>query len=108
MRVRLKGLNKVRKQLADGSTVTYYYAWKGGPRLPGKPGSSEFLDAYNQIISEKSKQPEGVLLSILRNYQESQKFKDLAVDLSQNCSAPLFAYYALKEKRHGNTTYNRI
>lgn len=30
------------------------------------------------------------------------------MDLSQNCSAPLFAYYALKEKRHGNTTYNRI
>ena len=78
MHVRLKGLNKVRKQLADGSTVTYHYAWKGGPRLPGKPGSSEFIDAYNQSISEKSKQPEGVLLSILRSYQESQKFKDLA------------------------------
>lgn len=78
MHVRLKGLNKVRKQLADGSTVTYHYAWKGGPRLPGKPGSSEFLDANNQFISEKSKQPEDVLLSILRSYQESQKFKDLA------------------------------
>ena len=39
VRVRLKGLNSIRKKLADGSTVTYWYAWKGGPRLTGSPGS---------------------------------------------------------------------
>ena len=35
MRVNLKGINRITKRLADGSSVTYYYAWKGGPRLPG-------------------------------------------------------------------------
>ncbi len=30
MRVKLKGLNKVAKMLANGETVTYWYAWKGG------------------------------------------------------------------------------
>ncbi len=41
MRVQLKGINRITKRLADGSTVTYFYAWKGGPRLPGKPGDPE-------------------------------------------------------------------
>ena len=30
------------------------------------------------------------------------------VDLSQNCAAPLTAYYTQKEKRDGITTYSRI
>ncbi|MEE9387044.1 MAG: tyrosine-type recombinase/integrase [Paracoccaceae bacterium] len=78
MRVRLKGVNKVRKRLADGSFATYYYAWKSGPRLPGNPGSPEFVAAYNCAVAEKSKRPEGVLMAVLRSYQESQKFADLA------------------------------
>ena len=43
MRIRLKGLNSVVKTLADGSVVTYYYAWKGGIRLKGKLGTPEFI-----------------------------------------------------------------
>jgi hypothetical protein len=37
MRVRLKGVNRNSKVLADGRRVTYYYAWKGGPPLRGSP-----------------------------------------------------------------------
>ena len=47
VRLRLKGLNQVTKRRRDGSSVTYWYAWKGGPSLPGKPGSPEFVAAYN-------------------------------------------------------------
>lgn len=25
---------------------TYHYAWRGGPRLPGQPGSAEYVEAY--------------------------------------------------------------
>jgi len=78
MRVRLKGLNRVRKRLADGRTVTYWYAWKSGPALPGKPGSPEFVDAYNQAIAERTQPPHGVLLSVLQPYQASPDFEDLA------------------------------
>lgn len=78
MRVRLKGINRVSKRLADGSRVTYYYAWKGGPRLPGKPGDPEFVDAYNAAIAEKAKSPKGTLQSVLNAYQDSPKFTDLA------------------------------
>jgi hypothetical protein len=37
-----KGLNWNTRRLADGSTRTYYYAWRGGPRVHGKPGTAEF------------------------------------------------------------------
>jgi integrase len=78
MRIPLKGLNRVRKRLADGRAVTYYYAWKGGPRLPGKPGSPEFVDAYNKAIAQRTQPPHGVLMSILQPYQASPDFRDLA------------------------------
>lgn len=77
MRVKLKGLNSITKQLADGSTRTYWYAWKGGPALPGKPGDPAFMAAYNEAVSRKRSPPTGVLLSILQGYQASTDFTDL-------------------------------
>jgi hypothetical protein len=53
MRVRLKGINSIRKKLADGTFRYYYYAWKGGPPLRGEPGSPEFIHSYNQAIARK-------------------------------------------------------
>jgi hypothetical protein len=78
MRVRLKGLNSITKTLADGSKRTYYYAWKGGPPLHGKPGSPEFIHAYNEAIARKVLPPRGTLLSVLRAYQASEDFLGLA------------------------------
>lgn len=52
MKIKLKGLNRVRRKLADGSTTTYYYAWKGGPRLTGALGSPEFIASYNVAVAE--------------------------------------------------------
>ena len=36
MRVHLKGVASATKRLADGRKVTYYYAWRGGPKLEGE------------------------------------------------------------------------
>lgn len=78
MQVRLKGINKVSKRLSDGTRITYYYAWKGGPRLPGKPGDAEFVAAYNEAVAEKATLPTGTLQAILNAYQQAPKFTDLA------------------------------
>ena len=78
MRVRLKGINSKTKKLANSKTVTYWYAWKGGPRLPGSPGSPEFMAAYNDAVATKRKPPAGVLLSLMAGYQESEDFKSLS------------------------------
>jgi hypothetical protein len=53
MRVKLKGVNSKTKRLADGRTVTYFYAWKGGPPLKGEPGSPEFIASYNEAVARK-------------------------------------------------------
>jgi integrase len=78
MRVTLKGINRVTKRLADGRGVTYYYAWKRGPRLPGKPGSPEFVDAYNQAVAQRRAPSQDILLGVLRAFQNSQDFLGLA------------------------------
>jgi integrase len=77
MRVRLKGINPVRAKLADGTFKTYWYAWKGGPRLRGEPGTPEFIASYNEAAARKVATPQGTLLSPLRAYQASAEFNGL-------------------------------
>lgn len=78
MRIRLKGINSVTKRLADGSTRTYWYAWKGGPPLHGEPGTPEFVASYNEAAARKVTPPTGVLMSIIQGYQVSDDFLKLA------------------------------
>ena len=40
--IRLKGVHK-----AQSKGHTYYYAWRGGPRLLGEPNSPEFIASYH-------------------------------------------------------------
>jgi hypothetical protein len=41
-KIRLKGVHKARSK-----GHTYYYAWRGGPRLLGEPDSPEFIASYH-------------------------------------------------------------
>lgn len=52
-RVRLIGLEKATRRLKGGHIVVYWYAWRGGPRLPGQPGSPEFMAAYNAAVADR-------------------------------------------------------
>jgi integrase len=78
MRVRLKGINSRKKRLADGRWVTYWWAWKGGPRLQGEPDSPEFIASYSAAHARKVELPVGVLLTVLTKYQHSDDFLQLA------------------------------
>src|SRR5262249_20557432 len=78
MRIRLKGVNAVTKTLADGSTRTYRYAWKGGPALRGEPGAPEFVHSYNEAIASRAITPHAVILSILQGDPASEDFRGLA------------------------------
>ena len=51
MRMRLKDINWSIKRLADGTTKTYYYAWRGGPRIDAEPGTPEFVRLYNEAVA---------------------------------------------------------
>lgn len=74
MRVRLKGINRVRKRLASGQYRTYYYAWKGGPRLEGKPGSPQFHSSYCTATAARTLVPPDQLVSVLEQYRRSSEF----------------------------------
>jgi integrase len=78
MRVRLKGINPVTCRLADGTRKTYWYAWKGGPRLRGEPGSPEFIASYNEAVARKVTPPTGVLLNILTKFESTEEFRLLS------------------------------
>lgn len=78
MKVRLKGINRISKKLASGKTVTYYYAWKGGPRLDGQPGSPEFIASYHRAVAARRAPRNDLLISILDKYEFSIDFADLS------------------------------
>jgi integrase len=77
-RVRLKGLNSKLKHLASGQTKRYWYAWKGGPPLPGQPGDADFMAAYHKAHAARREVKPGVLLSVLSAYQQSDDWRQLA------------------------------
>ena len=76
--VKLRGLNQVRKRLADGSTIVYWYAWKGGPRLTGKPGSPEFIAGFNAAIAERKTPRNDTLAGIVTLYKSKPEFLNLS------------------------------
>ncbi|HEY8948000.1 MAG TPA: site-specific integrase [Rhizomicrobium sp.] len=71
--VEIKGIHKVK---ANG--VTYYYAWRGGPRLEGAPGSKEFLDSYAEAKSPISNLDRKRVSTWIALYKDSDSFKDNA------------------------------
>ena len=74
MNVSLPGINRIKKKLADGRVVTYYYAWKGGPPLKGKPGSQEFIASYYDAHKSRPAKPSKTLLDLLNQYASSRYF----------------------------------
>jgi integrase len=73
VRINLKGIAKVT---AKGRT--YWYAWRGGPRLRGKPGSAEFVASYNEAIENLRTPDPGRFKSLVALYRASPDYARLA------------------------------
>jgi integrase len=73
VRVNLKGIAKVT---AKGRT--YWYAWRGGPRLRGEPGSAEFIASYNEAIESLHTPDPGRFKSLVMLYRASADYARLA------------------------------
>lgn len=73
VKVTLKGVAKVRSK-----GVTYYYAWRGGPRLAGLPGSPEFVASYAAAHDSQKPRDDGRMRALVTLYRESAAFKKLA------------------------------
>ena len=73
MRVHLKGIVKIK---AKGRT--YFYAWRGGPRLKGEPGTPEFVASYNAAIEEHRAPDMSRFRALVTLYKASKDYKGLA------------------------------
>lgn len=75
--MRLSGIHVVRRTLATGEVREYHYAWRGGPRLTGKPGSQEYLASLKRAAQEAKAAPPGTFREILTAYQASPEYRKL-------------------------------
>jgi integrase len=73
IRVNLKGIAKVT---ARGRT--YWYAWRGGPRLRGEPGSAEFVASYREAHESLRAPDTNGFHSLVVMYRASVEFEKLA------------------------------
>lgn len=69
--VRLKHVHVVRVRLASGDVAEYHYAWRGGPRLQGSPGSPQYVKSYSDALEERKAPHTGCLRDLLAAYKAS-------------------------------------
>lgn len=98
MLMRVKGIHSAKVKLADGSKRTYYYAWKGGPRIKAEPGTAEFIAAYNKLIAARQAHTVGRLAEIIDEYLVSGIFKKA----SQSHQRALRSYLEMIRKEFGS------
>jgi integrase len=82
--VDLRGVHRV---LAKGKY--YYYAWRGGPRLTGNPGSEEFMAAFNEALESRNIPDSARFSSIINAYRTSPEYAKLADSTKRNWSPML-------------------
>jgi Phage integrase family len=76
VRVRLEGINTVRKRLADGTVKTYHYHRATGLRLVGLPGSPEFIASYGDAEkATRDRHAGSTLNALIRGYTLSIEFQ---------------------------------
>ena len=73
VRIDIKGIHKVK---ARGRT--YRYAWRGGPRLRGEPGSLAFMADYNAAIEARRLPDPGRFRALVTLYKSSGDYQKLA------------------------------
>lgn len=100
----LKGVHTVRVKLASGKPATYYYAWRGGPRLDGEPGSARFLESYNAAHAARKEIPKNTLQKLIADYRETGEFKDRAEASKRDYRR----YLALIEAKFGDMTLRAV
>jgi integrase len=79
VKVELRGIAKVT---AKGRT--YWYAWRGGPRLRGEPGTPEFMASYNEAIEGRRILDTGRFKSLVTLYRASTDYAKLADSTRSN------------------------
>jgi integrase len=80
VKVKLKGINSVKKKLAGGGVATHYYHRATGRKLTGRPDSQEFVDSWNEAEKSlrSSKSSTKTFDDLITRFETSPYFDDLA------------------------------
>lgn len=70
--VRLKGVHVTRAKGRE-----YHYAWRGGPRLTGEPGSPEYVAAFNAAHASRRAPVTGTFRQVITAYRASPAYTKL-------------------------------
>jgi integrase len=73
VRINLKGIAKVTSK-----GRTYWYAWRGGPRLRGEPGTAEFVASYREAHESLRAPDTSRFYSLVVLYKASHEYERLA------------------------------
>jgi integrase len=77
--VELKGLHIVRSKGRE-----YIYAWRGGPRVKGIPGTPEFQANYNRAVEEHRTPDNNKFHTVVIAYKASKDYEKLADTTKRN------------------------
>ncbi|PZU85011.1 MAG: integrase [Shinella sp.] len=95
MLARLKGINKVTRELADGTIKTYYYHRATGAPLSGEPGSPAFIASIATAEARARKRDAGTLGGLMRDFEETKQWRKLA-DSTRSEYRRIFKFWEVK------------
>lgn len=100
MLVKLKGVHKVKRKLADGTTAVYYYAWRGGPRMMEKPHTEAFAAELARHKSSAAPKVVETLASLIDRFTgpEEKRNPDFLALAETTQTDHLYAFRLIKEK----------
>lgn len=78
IKTKIEGVNTVHKKLADGTVRTYYYHRRSGKRLPGLPGSLDFIAAYAAAEAAPVVRHQGTLNGLIHSWTTSPAWSEIA------------------------------
>jgi hypothetical protein len=97
MRMLMKDLNWSRVKLADGTIKTYWYAWRGGPRINAAPGTPEFFRCYNEAVASRRRKSAETFSSLIDYFKDHDEYKSL----SDKSKRAYDSYLKLIERKYG-------
>lgn len=73
-KVKVTGIHIVRKKLRDGSVAEYHYAWRGGPRVEGEPGSAAYLASLASARLDHRAGGAKTMAGLVAGYKKSAEY----------------------------------
>lgn len=84
MKVKLNGVNTVKKRLSSGGIAVYYYHRATGKKLSGRPDTKEFLDSFTEAEKSITRRGRGDLNELISDFDTSSYFDTLTPDTRES------------------------